>query len=346
MTELMRAIRIVGWKQAFRLYRAYRVGWIGIISGFFTTRTMQALFNVGFFDRLQERGAVDVEAFARERDLEPEILRSLCDSLYSLGILSRQGTRYALEPKGRLLVEVARGWFEGVYGYEGVFHELEALLRREKEYGRDLWRRADFVARGSGQMEKWLFFPLVADVVRRNGVRTVLDLGCGEGTFLRALCEEDPRVQAYGVDVAPDAIAQGIEHVKAAGLQDRVQLFVEDVGRLPALAARLPRIDMATTFFVLHEVLFHGAEKTIDFLRGFRTAFPGVPLLVFEALRPSPDEMRKRPGMGIQYVLQHDLTHQRLVGREEWKHLFQQAGFRRVEERHLRFSRTAMFTLC
>ena len=32
----------------------------------------------------------------------------------------------------RLLVEVGRGWFDGAYGYEGVFHELEALLRRQR----------------------------------------------------------------------------------------------------------------------------------------------------------------------------------------------------------------------
>src|SRR5207249_7844119 len=199
--------------------------------------------------------------------------------------------------------------------------------------------------RGSGEMEKWIFFPMVAEVVKRNHFRKVLDLGCGEGTFLRSLCQSDPEVRAYGVDLAPDAIAEGMERARAAGLQDRVQLFVEDISKLEKLRSRVAEIDLATVFFVLHEVLFRGADATIELLRSFRNAYPGVPLVVFEVVRPSAEEMRKRPGMAIQYVLQHDLTHQKLVGLEEWKELFRQAGFSRIDQRHLRFTRTAMFTV-
>lgn len=345
MSELLKTIRMVGWKKTWALYRAYRLGWVGIISGFFTTRSLQALFNVGFFDEMKARGSVDLDAFAAERNLDRSILQSLCDSLYSLGMLKKDGPRYTLEAKGRLIADVARGWFEGVYGYEGIFHELEALLKKEKVFGRDLIRRGDSVARGSGMMEKQIFFPLVADVVRRNGFKSVLDLGCGEGTFLRSLCQGDPEVRAYGVDLAPDAIAEGMELAKAAGLEGRVQLFVEDITNPQALSSHVKHIDMATVFFVLHEVLFRGADATIELLQSFRRAFPGVPLVVFEVLRPTPEEMRKRPGMAIQYVLQHDLSHQKLVGREEWRELFRKAGFSRIDERLLQFSRTAMFTV-
>ena len=345
MSELLSTIRRLGVKQAWSLYRAYRLGWVEIISGFFTTRTMQALFTVGFFDELKAKGAVNLDAFAAERNLDREILQSLCDSLYALSILKKDGTVYALEPKGRLLAEEARGWFEGVYGYEGVYHELEALLRKEKVFGKDILRRGDFVARGSGQAEQWIFFPMVAEVVKRNGYRRVLDLGCGEGTFLRSLCQMDPQVHAYGVDLAPDAIAQGIETARAVRLDQRLELFVEDIAGLEKFAARVPRIDMATVFFVLHEILYRGVDATVEFLQGFRKAFPGVPLVVFEVVRPSPEELRKRPGMAVQYVMQHDLTHQKLVGREEWRELFKKAGFSKVEERHLAFSRTAMFTV-
>jgi SAM-dependent methyltransferase len=345
MSELLKTIRTIGWKQAWSLYRAYRLGWMEIISGYFTTRTLQALFTVGFFDEMQAKGRVNLDAFAAERNLDRDILQSLCDSLFALSILRKDGIVYALEPKGRLLAEVARGWFEGVYGYEGVYHELEALLRKEKVFGRDIVRRGDYVARGSGEIEKWVFFPLVAEVVKRNHYRNVLDLGCGEGTFLRSLCQMDPEVHAYGVDLAPDAIAQGIETTRAAGLETRVELFVEDIAGLEKFAARVPRIDMATVFFVLHEVLYRGVDATVEFLQGFRRAFPGVPLVVFEVLRPTPEELRKRPGMAVQYVMQHDLTHQKLVGRDEWRAIFRQAGFSKVEERLLSFSRTAMFTV-
>ena len=50
-------------------------------------------------------------------------------------------------------------------------------------------------------------------------------------------------------------------------------------------------------------------------LQGYRTRFPGVPLTVFEIDKATPETMRRRPGMSIQYNLQHDLTHQKLVDR-------------------------------
>jgi hypothetical protein len=49
--------------------------------------------------------------------------------------------------------------------------------------------------------------------------------------------------------------------------------------------------------------------------------------------------------MAVQYILQHDLTNQKIVGRHEWRDLFRAAGFSLLGERHLRFARTAIFTL-
>src|SRR5437867_3520545 len=145
MIELLKAMRVLGLRHMLRLARARRLGWEGILSGFYTTRTIQALCNVGFFDEVQKQGSVSVEALAKSRHLDARILRSLCDSLFSLSILKKHGSDYALDAKGKLLIEEARGWFDGTYGYEEIFHCLEALLTGEKVYGKDVKRRSDFV---------------------------------------------------------------------------------------------------------------------------------------------------------------------------------------------------------
>ena len=345
MIELLKTIRVVGLRHTLMLYRAYRWGWMDTISGFFTTRTLQALFNVGFFDEMQAKGAVNIESFAVAKNLDFSILKSLCDSLFSLSILKKEGVEYWLDSKGQILVKVARGWFDGVYGYEVVFHSLEALLKKEKEYGKEVKRRPDYVARGSGEMEKWIYFPLAIDSITKNGFKSVLDLGCGDGTFLRVLCERNHAVRGYGIDIAPEAIAEGRERTQQAGLQERLRLFVEDISALEKAPEPLQGIEVATIFFVLHELLFAGTGPVIAFLQSFRRVFTGVPLLVFEVIRPTPEEMRQRPGMAIQYVLQHDISHQKLVGSQEWHDIFRTAGFSSIEERQLKFVRTAIFTL-
>jgi hypothetical protein len=163
---ILNSIRVLGSGRLFQLSRAHRLAWLDTISGFHTTRTMRALFNVGFFDELQARGQINVAKFAEREELDKKILEALCNSLYALRILEKKGSGYILGTKGKTLVEVARGWFDGVYGYEEVFHNLEKMLRKEKTYGRDIFRRPDFVAKGSGEMEAWIFFPLGIDIIK------------------------------------------------------------------------------------------------------------------------------------------------------------------------------------
>ena len=345
MIQLLKAIQILGLRHLLKLNRAKCLAWDEIISGFYTTRTIQALFNVGFFDEMRKKGTVSIKSFATSKNLDKGILRSLCDSLVSLSILKKNGLGYLLDSKGELLVEVAPGWFYGSYGYEEVFHFLEALLKKEKAYGKDVERRPDFVARGSGEIEAKIDFPLAIDIITKGGFKKVLDLGCGEGTFLRELCKSNKEVTGHGVDLAPESIVQGRERVLQDGLQDRIQLAVLDISKMEKVPEYLQDIDAATIFFVLHEILYHGSDSVVETLQSFRNIFPGVPLIIFEAIRPSPEELRKKPGMAVQYLLQHEITQQKLARREEWKELFKKAGFSSIEERYLRFARTSIFTV-
>lgn len=345
MVSLLRTMRIVGYKKMLKLFWASRVGYVDIISGMYTTYTMNALFNVGFFDKMKCDGFVDVSSFALSANLDEKILNSLCDSLYSLKILQKKGNRFVLDRKGKILADVARGWFEIVDGYKDVFHSLESMLKKEKQYGKDIYRNTEWVAKGSGEIENWIFFPLAADIVRKKGYRKVLDLGCGDGTFLRRMCERDKDITGFGIDIAPDAIDDGCKKNRMSGLDNRISLLSEDVCKIEKLPKAFRQIDVAFTYFVPHEILAIREEKLIEFLRSYIRLFPGIPLIVFEAVRPTADEMRSRPGPAIQYFLYHDLTDQKPVSRNEWKRLFELAGFNSIEENYMGFARTAIFTL-
>ena len=199
MFELLKTIRVVGLPQLLKFFRAYRLGWSGIISGFYSTRVLQTLFDVGLFDELLEKGWVDTEAFSEAGNLDGAILASLCEYLHALDLLEKDEARYSLTRRGRSIATSARGWFDAVYGYEPVFHSLEDLLRKEKHYGKDVFRREEYVIRGSERVEDLIHFPLAIERIRQEGYKRVLDMGCGEGTFLKRLCSNDPEVTGLGL---------------------------------------------------------------------------------------------------------------------------------------------------
>jgi SAM-dependent methyltransferase len=288
---------------------------------------------------------VSLPDFAARHDYDIDVLRALCEALYSIGIFTREGDVYRLDERGKLIVDVLHGWLEVSYAYSEVFNSLEPLVRKKKMYGKDFYRLSDYVGRGSGEMESWLFFPLANQIILENRYERVLDLGCGDGTFLRKLCELNPNVRCFGIDLAPAAIEDGRRAARNLGLQDRICLHAADIIDVDAIPAEFRTAQAATLFFVLHEILYTAEESLIDFLRAFRKAFPNVPLIVFEAIRPTACELRAKPGFAIYYFLYHDLSHQKPVDRARWRKYFELAGFNSIEERYLPFARTAIYNL-
>jgi ubiquinone/menaquinone biosynthesis C-methylase UbiE len=201
------------------------------------------------------------------------------------------------------------------------------------------------IARGSSRMEAQVYFPIVADIISDLGYRNVLDIGCGDCGFLTSLCQSSPQVTGYGIDIAAESIASGRNHIREHALENRIRLSLLHLGEAKELPADLSGVEIATVFFVLHEVLYYGDEAVIAFLKNFQRLFPGVPLIVVEVNRSNLDETRNSRGMGPEYYLQHDLTHQVLVNRERWISLFKAAGISSIEERELKFAKSDIFIL-
>lgn len=344
----LRTVQQLGAGALRDMRRARQLGWEALISPHFITRVIQTLYRVGFFDAIAKNKQVNAITFAEEKDLDADLLVGLCDALYARKLLSKDGTSYQISSQGQFLLEtdLVRGWFELAYGYENVLNQMEPLLRKEITYGKDLVREGRAVAVGSGLASMGFYFPLVAQTVKQNAYKKVLDIGCGDGTFLRYLCSRIPGLEGVGVDLSPDAVAAGNEQLAAAGLDRRIRLHVGDAMEIGKLKNELAGVDGAATFFVLHELCDQKDNpRAAEFLKAFHSTLPGVPFHIVETIRPAPEEMRNRPGPAIEYFLFHDLSLQKPIGRQAWKELFRQVGFDEMEEDYLEFARTSIFTV-
>ncbi len=323
--------------------------WRDLISRQFTTRSIQTLLHVGLLGAMHREGAVDVAAFADKEGLDSRLVLGICEALFARCVLQKEdATRFRLDHLGRLIMEepMARGWFELAYGYEPVLHRMEDLVRKRAVYGRDAVRDGLHVAVGSGLASMAFFFPMVAEGIARAGYKSVLDIGCGDGTFLRLLADRIPGIRGAGVDLSPEAVENGNRVMAARGLADRFQLHTGDAARLDAVPEALDGVDAVTTFFVLHEIpKSTDCREAVDFLKMFRRTLPGIPFVVVETDRPTAEQMRAKPGFAIEYFLFHDLSGQQALSRKSWRDLFEQAGFSSIAEEYIGFARTSIFTV-
>ena len=219
-------------------------------------------------------------------------------------------------------------------------------MRNQVTYGNDVVRDGKFVGAGSGLASLDFYFPLVRKLIADGKRRKVLDIGCGDGMFLRYLCAHFPEIEGVGIDLSPEAVEEGRRSLRSEGLDHRIRLHVADAANISQLKSEPAGIDAATTFFVLHE-LCDGKNnpRALAFLKAFREAHPGIPFHVVETVRPAPDLMRARPGPAVEYFLFHDLSGQNPIAREEWRSLFQSSGFQSVQEDYVAFVRTSIFSL-
>lgn len=339
------ATRILGPRRLLELRRARDIGFVGIVRGHWTTRVLTTLLNVGFLDDLLDKGPFNLDDYSATRNFDPVILRAMCDYLVALRMLERQDSAYAANARGRFVVQRLRGLFESVYAYEDLIYNLEPLLKTQMKWGRDVHRKVQYMARGSGAGGRLFTFPLAIRLIEERGFKRVLDLACGDAAFLRQLCRTLPSVTGYGIDIEPIAIEEARGEVQRSGLEGRIHLVAEDIYRIGEVASQLRGVDAVTSFYGFQEFLALGRGRLLDMLREYRNTFPGVTFVVCEVPKYSPEELRGGPQGVVWYQLFHALSGQSLATRNEWMALWHDAGFRQIEEKYLDFARTVFYLL-
>lgn len=343
MASTLRAVTMLGAGQSAKLSKSKQLN-ADTIRGHYATQVLLALINIGFFDEMASGQAVAVAGFAAREGLDQSLLQALCDYAYELGYLDQASGGYTLSETGKLVDQVLKGALLSVHAYADVFANLEPLLRREIVYGEDVKRKSKYVAVGSGLSAKLLAIPVVTRLLLEAKRTRILDLACGDAAFLINMCSNSPRFTGYGVDIAPEAIAAGNADLARHGLAERVHLLVADMFAMETSFQEVAGIDATTCIYALHEFLSDDNQRLLELLRKYRSRFPGVPLVVCEVIRHSPQELRRKPGGVMEIQLLHSLSNQRLATRAEWHDIFRRAGFTTVNETYLDFARTAVFT--
>jgi len=103
--------------------------------------------------------------------------------------------------------------------------------------------------------------------------KTILDIGCGVGAFVRRLREFSPRVA--GIDVDRERVTEGGNAVRDLAL---------------AVGERLPFADGAFDIVLLHEVLEHVTDDQATLREAYRVLRPGGRVVIFCPNRLYPFE--------------------------------------------------------
>ena len=209
----------------------YRESVIGLGYDFIKSRALQAAFELDIFERLGE-GSKTALTLAEEMKANPDSLELFLNALASLGLIEIEGSGYRNTKYGREI------FLKGKPLYVGDYIKLHG-------YGFGDWAKLGDAVRTGKSVDKPDFFKIddpevtagfaramhntamghaeyLAKKFSLRGVKTLLDLGGGPGTFTIHFLKENPELRTAIFDL-PTTLETARKFVEAAGLLDRVQ---------------------------------------------------------------------------------------------------------------------------
>lgn len=298
------------------------------VRGYIVSSCLVSLLNIGFFDELSRYNYININGFSKKHDIGLQTIKALCKYLYAIGILRRKKGNYCLSAKGQILIYDAIGPFNFISAYSPIFQNLEAMLRKEKKYGKDIIRRSEFVAKASAETERWIPFPVIEKLIRTEKYNSILDLGCGSAEFLIRLCKRIPNIKAFGIDISESSIAYAKKRLKEERLEKSIKLEVSDIFEVNKLSKEMKEVDVITSFFVLHELVAEGREKVIRLLKTLKENFVNSSLVICELYRKAPTELKRKPSMIAEHHLFHALSNQKILSVKEWKNIIKKTDYK------------------
>ena len=272
---------------------------------FWGSKTLLSAVELGVFSELERLGPLDGNALRERLGLHPRSSRDFFDALVALGMLDRDGDRYANTPATALFLDRAKPSYVGgmlemanarLYGFWGALTEglRSGVQQNEAKVGGDLFaavyadpaRLAQFagamtaISVSAGQA--------IAAKFPWGDHRTVIDIGCAEGAVPVAVASAHDHITGGGFDLPPLAPIFD-SYVAEHGLGERLRFTGGDF-----FADPLPSADVLVMGHILHD--WNLDEKRLLLRKAYEALPAGGALIVYEAII---DDDRRQNAFGL-----------------------------------------------
>ena len=285
-------------------------------------RTQGAMFlNIAYigvvnhlFAGLRKLGQAGADELAGETGMDAGYVQRWCDSAYAFEMLDEDGERFSLTELGQLfLPDVPGSMMPFAVGAVLGAHMSERaaeLMPSGERPGEKVLAERKTVLPWFGPMLEGMFGPFLEkeivdnvpayqEVDARQGL--AVDLGCGNGWYLRRLARRLPGLRAIGLDGFDENIRQASALAEQEGTADRVNFQVGDINHFG--------IDEKADLIAMNRALHHVWDQKENVFRIMKEHLKddGV-VIIWEPNWPAERSLLREPGrrgMAFQNLSEH-----------------------------------------
>lgn len=302
------------------------------IRNMFLAQAILALFDTEVFEKLKGNVSKSINALADEADISPYRLEGLVLYLKNEGLIDLDENEVPCLTDRGLALENTKPWYQLlVGGYGRTLLDLPAMLSDRSKYGS---RVGEYVGRGSCGISQFDALPMTRELIFGIGQEPdcIVDIGCGDGSYLVDLCRSFPKTQAIGIEPDDSSVLVARDLIARSGLTDQAVVKKGDLETIADLEG-LPSKTVFVVAFVLQEALEQSGEDEIVAILGrIKALHPHGKIVVIEVDRADRDTTKMMSALGLgyynPYFLIHRLTEQRLEPPSFWEEIFSNAGWK------------------
>ena len=248
---------------------------LAVMSAAQLTRTLQVAHHLGIFAALAD-GEQDLAQLAEATETPANLLEPMLTACCALGLLRREGKRFANTPLADRHLVPGRPLYQGNMISHGmqVWRRWDELPRRYRpQHGEASWSSHDDFILGMHNLTMPERGEALARDVDLSGRRRLLDLGGGPGTYSVFLCKANPELRATVWDLpATIAIARTV-----------VEQFEDVTDRIGFVEGDWDRDDFGTGYdALLMSNVLHGPRSDPEptLVKAFQALAPGGLIII------------------------------------------------------------------
>jgi SAM-dependent methyltransferase len=303
---------------------------IGIFRGRYAVPVLSSLAELGIVDHLLDRGyrVGDFPQLNETNGIKPAL-----DYLLSIGILEATDGRYHPTAFGRSVLRRC-GSANIMESYDAYFSNLTGIMTGQLAPGVRLRVNRSTNILGSGSLHLRKYFIPGLGLLPVKSFYSLIDLGCGDGSFLRAAVEHLHGMKTVvGIDLAQEAITSTIATFKSVLPDVSFKGIVADASLIQTWAEQIPRSDgpeLISSWFVIHEFSKGIASNVIGFFEDVRRHRPRAEILIGEIVKADPSVLATSPSTSImpEFLLFHALSGQSPLTWEQWQEVKQNIPYK------------------
>ena len=317
---------------------------ISLMRGFFVCPIISFLHNHKLVDKIIKSDFNSQSFRAIKNKLFFEKILFYLVSLGLLNIKKKKNTRNKLFYATKLgkKIFLRSGSFLLLHSYKPFVNELEKNLIKKKT-SLIFCNRGENVI-GSGSTNNKKFFPNAIDLVKKENIGLIADIGCGDGNFISQISKKFPLVPIFASDLSNIAVGASKKRLGANSSKRKIKYLICDAANVKKWASEINKIKikknskiLISAWYILHEISKHERQNIIRFFKNIKKYIPNAIILIGEITKIENHVLALNKDVSImpEFLFFHELSGQGVLKFSDYDHILKKIPYRL--SKHIKF---------